>query len=299
MVHNGIEYGDMQLIAEAYALMREGLNLSVDEIQGVFARWSTGVLDSYLIDITANILKVRDLDGEPLIDKIRDKAAQKGTGKWTGINALELGVPLTLIGEAVFARCLSAMKDERVRASRVLPSERLSFMADPEAFVHHIHDALYAAKISSYAQGYMLMREAAREYGWQLDLGEVALLWRGGCIIRSRFLNDIKAAYDRDPALENLLQDEFFRGEIAKALRGWRKTAAMAVGLGIPAPAITSALTFFDGYRSAHLPANLIQAQRDYFGAHTYERVDAPRGERFHTDWTGSGGSAASTAYDV
>jgi 6-phosphogluconate dehydrogenase len=212
---------------------------------------------------------------------------------------MELGVPLTLIGEAVFARCLSALKDERVRASLILPDERLSFKADPETFVNHIHDALYAAKIVSYAQGYMLMREAAREFGWQLDLGGIALMWRGGCIIRSRFLNDIKAAYGRDPGLENLLQDEFFRGEIASALRGWRKTAAMAVGLGIPAPAITSALAFYDGYRSARLPADLIQAQRDYFGAHTYERVDAPRGERFHTDWTGSGGPVASTAYEV
>jgi 6-phosphogluconate dehydrogenase len=299
MVHNGIEYGDMQLIAEAYALMRYGLNLSVDEIQAVFARWNMGVLDSYLIEITAQILKVRDADGEPLIDKIQDKAAQKGTGKWTGINALDLGVPLTLIGEAVFARCLSALKDERVRASLVLPEERLSFKADPDAFVHHIHDALYAAKICSYAQGYMLMREAAREYGWRLDLGDVALMWRGGCIIRSRFLNDIKAAYDRDPALENLLQEGFFRREIANTLSGWRKTATMSVGLGIPAPAIASALAFYDGYRSARLPADLIQAQRDYFGAHTYERVDAPAGQRFHTDWTGTGGPAASTAYEV
>jgi len=299
MVHNGIEYGDMQLIAEAYALMRQGLNLSVDEIQDVFARWGLGPLDSYLIEITAQILKARDADGEPLIDKILDKAAQKGTGKWTGINALELGVPLTLIGEAVFARCLSAMKDERVRASQVLAAERLSFKADPDAFVHHIHDALYAAKICSYAQGYMLMREAAREYDWQLELGDVALMWRGGCIIRSRFLNHIKAAYERNPALENLLQDDFFRAEVAGALRGWRKTTAMAVGLGIPTPAMTSALSFYDGYRSARLPADLIQAQRDYFGAHTYERVDAPAGERFHTDWTGSGGGAASTAYEV
>ena len=299
MVHNGIEYGDMQLIAEAYWLMREGLNLSVDEVQAIFARWNSGVLDSYLIEITAAVLKARDTDGEPLIDKVLDSAGQKGTGKWTGISAMELGVPLTLIGEAVFARCLSALKDERVRASLILPQERLSFKADPETFVHHIHDALYAAKIVSYAQGYMLMREAAREYGWQLDFGGIALMWRGGCIIRSRFLNDIKAAFGRDPGLENLLQDGFFRGEVAAALRGWRKTAAMAVGLGIPAPAITSALAFYDGYRSARLPADLIQAQRDYFGAHTYERVDAQRGERFHTDWTGTGGSAASTAYDV
>ncbi len=299
MVHNGIEYGDMQLIAEAYALMRQGLDLSVAEIQAIFARWNTGVLDSYLIEITGHILSMRDTDGEALIDKIQDKAAQKGTGKWTGINALDLGVPLTLIGEAVFARCLSAMKDERVRASLVLAEERLNFDVDTDAFVDHIRDALYAAKICSYAQGYMLMREAAREYGWHIEMGDVALMWRGGCIIRSRFLGDIKAAYDRDPTLENLLQDTFFRGELATALHGWRKTAAMSVSLGIPAPAITSALSFYDGYRSARLPADLIQAQRDYFGAHTYERVDGAPGERFHTDWTGSGGPAASTDYQV
>jgi 6-phosphogluconate dehydrogenase len=299
MVHNGIEYGDMQLIAEAYALMRYGLNLSVDKIQTVFARWNTGVLDSYLIEITSQILAMRDTDGGPLIDKILDKAAQKGTGKWTVINALDLGIPLTLIGEAVFARCLSSMKDERVRASRLLVEERLNITADPDAFVQHIHDALYAAKICSYAQGYMLMREAARDYGWQLDLGNVALLWRGGCIIRSRFLNDIKAAYDRDPGLENLLQDDFFRGELTAALRGWRETATMSVGLGIPAPAMVSALAFYDGYRCERLPADLIQAQRDFFGAHMYERVDAPAGQRFHTDWTGSGGPVASTSYEV
>ncbi len=216
MVHNGIEYGDMQLIAEAYALMREGLNLLGGPDSGDLRALEHGVLDSYLIEITAQILSVRDTDGEPLIDKIQDRAAQKGTGKWTGINALDLGVPVTLIGEAVFARCLSAMKDERLRASLILSGSRLGFKADPDAFVHHIHDALYAAKICSYAQGYMLMREAAREYGWQLDLGDVALMWRGGCIIRSRFLDDIKAAYERDPGLENLLQDDFFRSEITR-----------------------------------------------------------------------------------
>jgi len=299
MVHNGIEYGDMQLISEAYFLMREGLGMTVDEIQPVFAEWDRGVLDSYLIEITGEILKFKDGDGEPLIDKILDTAGQKGTGKWTGINALELGVPLTLIGEAVFARCLSAIKEERVRASAMLPGERPTFTGDRAAYVEHIRDALYAAKICSYAQGYMLMREAAGEYGWRLNLGDIALMWRGGCIIRSRFLNDIKAAFDRDADLENLLQDGFFRDEIARTLPGWRKAAALSIELGVPAPAITSALAFYDGYRSARLAANLLQAQRDYFGAHTYERTDRPRGEFFHTDWTGSGGAAASTTYTV
>jgi 6-phosphogluconate dehydrogenase len=299
MVHNGIEYGDMQLIAEAYFLMREGLGVPVDEVQSVFAEWNRGVLDSYLIEITTEILKRRDEDGEPLIDKILDTAGQKGTGKWTGINAMELGIPLTLIGEAVFARCLSAMKEERLRAAALLPAETTAFSGDHTAYIQHIHDALYASKICSYAQGYMLMREAAREYGWRLELGDIALMWRGGCIIRSRFLNDIKAAFDRDDALENLLQDGFFRGEITRTLPGWRKAAALSIELGIPAPAITSALAFYDGYRAPRLPANLLQAQRDYFGAHTYERVDRPRGEFFHTDWTGSGGGTASSTYTV
>jgi 6-phosphogluconate dehydrogenase len=301
MVHNGIEYGDMQLIAEAYFLMREGLGMPVDEIQGVFTEWDRGVLDSYLIDITAEILKRRDVDGEPLIDKILDTAGQKGTGKWTGINAMDLGIPLTLIGEAVFARCLSAMKEERIQAAAALPAGTGVFGGERGDYVPHIHDALYASKICSYAQGYMLMREAAKEYGWRLNLGDIALMWRGGCIIRSRFLNDIKAAFDRDGALENLLQDRFFRGEITRTLPGWRKATALSIEIGIPAPAITSALAFYDGYRTARLPANIIQAQRDYFGAHTYERVDKPRGEFFHTDWTGSGsgGGVASSTYSV
>ena len=295
MVHTGIEYGDMQLIGEAYFLMRQGLGMQTEEIQAVFAEWRRGVLDSYLIDITADILAHRDQDGSPLIDNILDAAGQKGTGKWTGINALELGVPLTLIAEAVFARCLSALKEERERASRLLPVASGSFAGDRQAFAQHLHDALYASKIVSYAQGYMLMREAAKEYGWHLSFGDIALMWRGGCIIRSRFLNDIKAAYDRDPGLENLLLDEFFRDAIGRSLPGWRKTAALAIELGLPAPAFTSALSFYDGYRSARLPANLLQAQRDYFGAHSYERVDRPRGEFFHTDWTGSGGVASGT----
>ncbi len=285
MVHNGIEYGDMQLIAEAYLLLRAGLGLSIDEIQAIFADWDRGVLDSYLIEITAEILKVKDENGEPLVDKVLDRAAQKGTGSWTAINALELGVPLTLVGEAVCARFLSAMKDERVRAAARLPAGLLSFGVEATRFIDRIHDALYAAKICSYAQGFMLMRQANATYGWPLDLGSIAQMWRGGCIIRSRFLDNIKTAFHRDPGLENLLQDHFFRDELARTLPGWRKTAAMGLGLGIPIPALTSALTFYDGYRSASLSANLIQAQRDYFGAHTYERVDRPSGEQFHTDW--------------
>lgn len=299
MVHNGIEYGDMELIGEAYFLMREGLGMPVDEVQGVFADWNRGVLDSYLVQITSDILAFRDEDGAPLIDNILDTAGQKGTGKWTGINAMDLGVPLTLIAEAVFSRCLSAMKEERVRAAEILPSHRQAFAGEREAYVAHIRDALYASKICSYAQGYMLMREAAKEYGWTLNFGDIALMWRGGCIIRSRFLNDIKAAFDRDPQLENLLQDVFFRNEIDRTLPGWRKAAVLSIELGIAAPAITSALAFFDGYRSARLPANLLQAQRDYFGAHTYERVDKPRGEFFHTDWVGSGGGVSSSTYSV
>ncbi|MBK1730298.1 decarboxylating NADP(+)-dependent phosphogluconate dehydrogenase [Thiococcus pfennigii] len=285
MVHNGIEYGDMQLIAEAYLLLRAGLGLTVDEVQAVFADWDKGVLSSYLIEITAQILAVRDDDGAPLIDKVLDRADQKGTGSWTAIEALELGVPAPLIGEAVFARSLSAMKDERIRASTCLPAGPLTFGIEPQRFIERIHDALYAAKICSYAQGFLLLREAANNYGWQLDLGGIALMWRGGCIIRSRFLDDIKAAYDETPEPESLLQQEFFRDELARTLPRWRKTVAMAVGLGLPVPALTSALAFYDGYRRADLSANLIQAQRDHFGAHTYERTDRPRGEAFHTDW--------------
>ncbi len=287
MVHNGIEYGDMQLIAEAYQLMREGLGLGADELQKVFAAWNRGVLDSYLIEITADILGVNDEDGEPLVDKILDAAGQKGTGKWTGINALEMGIPLTLIGEAVFARFLSARKDERVKAAAKLGSAKKSFAGDPE--VKAIHDALYAAKIISYAQGFMLMREAAKAYAWQLNYGDIALMWRGGCIIRSRFLGNIKQAFEKNPNLDNLLLDGFFANEIQKADAGWRQAVTLGIKLGIPTPAFPSRLAFYDGYRSARLPANLLQAQRDYFGAHTYERVDRPRGEFFHTDWTGLG----------
>ncbi len=285
MVHNGIEYGDMQLICEAYQLLREGLGLSVDELAETFDRWNRGVLDSYLIEITRDIFTVRDSDGEPLLDKILDSAGQKGTGKWTAINALELGVPLTLIGEAVFARYLSALKEQRQRAAAVLHGPRTGFSGDRAEVIEHIHDALYASKIISYAQGFMLMRQAAGEYGWNLHYGDIALMWRGGCIIRSRFLGNIKAAYSKDPALENLLLDDFFRQAIEAAQDGWRQALELAISLGIPAPAFSSALAFYDGYRSERLPANLLQAQRDYFGAHTYRRVDRPQDEVFHTDW--------------
>jgi 6-phosphogluconate dehydrogenase len=299
MVHNGIEYGDMQLISEAYQLMREGLQLSVDDIQAVFKDWNQGVLDSYLIEITANILGVKDDDGSPLVDKILDTASQKGTGKWTGISALDLGVPLTLIGEAVFARCLSSLKDERLLAEQRYSAPDNRFDGDRQATLRAIHDALYASKIISYAQGYMLMREAAADYGWELSYGDIALMWRGGCIIRSRFLGNIKQAFSNNPTLGNLLLDEFFIDAVKSAEPGWRKATALGIELGIPLPAFSSALAFFDGYRSGKLPANLLQAQRDYFGAHTYERIDRPRGEFFHTNWTGTGGDTASSTYQV
>ena len=299
MVHNGIEYGDMQLICEAYQLMRDGLGLSADELQHVFADWNQGVLDSYLIEITANILATRDETGEPLVDKILDTAGQKGTGKWTGINALELGIPLTLIGEAVFARCLSAMKEERVIAADALGSPLGSFSGDKAAAIGWVRDALYASKIISYAQGFMLMREAAKEYGWRLNYGGVALMWRGGCIIRSKFLGNIKQAFDNTPDLQNLLLDSFFANAVRDCDSGWREAISLGINLGVPTPAFSAALAFFDGYRTACLPANLLQAQRDYFGAHTYERVDRPRGEFHHTDWTGSGGNVASSTYNV
>jgi 6-phosphogluconate dehydrogenase len=299
MVHNGIEYGDMQLICEAYQMMREGLGMTGDEIQKVFAEWNEGVLDSYLIEITRDILAVKDDDGELLIDSILDTAGQKGTGKWTGMNALDLGIPLTLIGEAVFARCLSARKDERVRAAKVLPESVASFSGDKAEMVNAIRDALYASKIISYAQGYMLMREAAETYGWELNYGGIALMWRGGCIIRSQFLGKIRDAFDLNPNLENLLLDDFFIEAITEALPGWRKAVGLAVSLGVPVPTFSSALSFYDGYRSERLPANLLQAQRDYFGAHTYERTDKPRGEFFHTNWTGRGGNVSASTYDV
>ena len=299
MVHNGIEYGDMQLICEAYQLLSEGLGLSADEMHTIFTEWNKGELSSYLIEITSGILAYKDADGLPLVDKILDTAGQKGTGKWTGINALDLGIPLTLIGESVFARCLSAQKSERVKAAQILPKATQTFAGDKAAMIDAIRDALYAAKIISYAQGFRLMREASKEYNLSLNYGEIALMWRGGCIIRSQFLNDIKQAYVGNPELENLLLADFFVNAMKAADAGWRKAVILGIELGIPTPAFSSALAYYDGYRTERLPANLLQAQRDYFGAHTYERTDKPRGEFFHTDWTGHGGKTASTTYTV
>jgi 6-phosphogluconate dehydrogenase len=299
MVHNGIEYGDMQLICEAYALMKDGLGMTADEIGEVFREWNKGDLDSFLIEITGNILAFKDTDGSPLVDKILDTAGQKGTGKWTVVDSAELAQPVTLIAEAVYARCVSAMKEERVKASKILhgPSQRIS--VDRAKFVEDIRKALYASKIVSYAQGYMLMQAAAKEYGWNLNYGGIALMWRGGCIIRSRFLGKIKEAFDKNPALSNLLLDEYFTHEISRCQEGWRHAVSQAALHGIPVPAFSTALAFFDGYRSARLPANLLQAQRDYFGAHTYERVDQPRGKFSHTNWTGTGGRVSSSTYNA
>jgi 6-phosphogluconate dehydrogenase len=288
MVHNGIEYGDMQLIAEAYQLLHEGFAFDANQLAEVFATWNDGVLESYLIEITAAILDVRDPDGEPRVDRILDSAGQKGTGKWTAIDALQQGVPLTLIGEAVNARFLSALKTERGRAAETFQAPSGVAVDRAEPWVDHVHDALYAAKLISYAQGFMLMRAASERFGWNLAYGDIAMLWRGGCIIRSRFLGDIKRAFDRAPDLENLLFDDFFAAAIRQAEAGWRQTVALGVRLGIPLPGFSAALAFFDGYRSARLPADLLQAQRDYFGAHTYARIDRPAQERFHTDWTGN-----------
>lgn len=299
MVHNGIEYGDMQLICEAYQIMRDLLHMSADEMHVVFRDWNKGDLDSYLIEITRDILAYKDTDGKPLVDRILDTAGQKGTGKWTAVSALDLGIPLTLIGEAVFSRCLSAVKDERVEASKVLHGPAVSLKGDKLKFIDDLKDALYASKIVSYAQGYALMRAAAEEYNWKLNYGGIALMWRGGCIIRSAFLGKIKVAFDNNPGMTNLLLDPFFKEKVEKAQNGWRNVVAAAVTNGIPVPAISSALGYFDGYRCERLPANLLQAQRDYFGAHTYERTDKPRGEFFHTNWTGRGGTTASSTYNV
>jgi 6-phosphogluconate dehydrogenase len=297
MVHNGIEYGDMQLIGEAYHLMKEGLGLSNQEMHEVFARWNEGELDSYLIEITRDILSTKDEEGRYVVDLILDAAGQKGTGKWTAVSALDLGVPMTLVTEAVFSRTLSSLKNERVAASKILkgPEGRLAVKKDE--FVEDVGRAIYASKIISYAQGYMLMREAAREHKWRINYGGVALMWRGGCIIRSRFLGKIRDAFATNPELHNLLLDDFFRSVIDQSQASWRRVVARAAEAGIPIPAMSAALAFFDGYRLASLPANLLQAQRDYFGAHTYERVDRPRGEFFHTNWTGRGGRVASTTY--
>jgi 6-phosphogluconate dehydrogenase len=274
------------------------LGLSADEMHDVFAEWNTGDLDSYLVEITRDILGYKE-DGEPLVEKILDTAGQKGTGKWTAVSALDVGVPLTLIGEAVFARCLSAQKDERVEASKVLSGPTVNFSGDKKEFIDAIKDALFASKIVSYAQGYVLMHEAAKEHGWDLNYGGIALMWRGGCIIRSAFLGKIKEAFDNNSGLSNLLLDPYFKDKVEAAQAGWRKVIGAAVANGIPVPAFTAALSYFDGYRSERLPANLLQAQRDYFGAHTYERIDKPRGEFFHTNWTGRGGDTASSTYNV
>jgi 6-phosphogluconate dehydrogenase len=299
MVHNGIEYGDMQLICEAYQLMKVGLGMTADEMHQVFANWNQGELDSYLVEITRDILGFKDTDGQPLVDKILDTAGQKGTGKWTVMSSQELGIPITLIAEAVYSRCVSAMKNDRVAAAKKLKGPRPAISGDRAKFVEAIRQALYASKIVSYAQGYMLMRAAAQTYGWNLNYGGIALMWRGGCIIRSAFLGKIKEAFDRNPKLANLMLDPFFKQAIKTAQRSWRMAVATAVKKGIPVPAFSSALSFYDGFRTAQLPANLLQAQRDYFGAHTYERIDQPRGQFFHTNWTGRGGNTASSTYTV
>ncbi|HUI56957.1 MAG TPA: decarboxylating NADP(+)-dependent phosphogluconate dehydrogenase [Bryobacteraceae bacterium] len=299
MVHNGIEYGDMQLICEAYQLLKGGLGMSNEEMHQVLAEWNKGELDSYLIEITRDILAYKDEQGAYVVDKILDTAGQKGTGKWTSVSSLDLGMPVTLIGEAVYARCLSAIKEDRVAASRILTGPKYQIAGDRKAFVEDIRQALLASKIVSYAQGYMLLREAAKEYRWNLNYGGIALVWRAGCIIRSAFLGKIKEAFDRNAGLSNLLLDSYFQGVIERCQASWRRVVAQAVQAGVPVPAFTTALSFYDGYRSERLPANLLQAQRDFFGAHTYERVDQPRGKFFHTNWTGKGGKVSSSTYTV
>ncbi len=299
MVHNGIEYGDMQMICETYQMMKEGLGMTNEQMHHIFAEWYKGELNSYLIEITRDILAYKDEDSNEVIDLILDTAGQKGTGKWTAIAALDLGQPLTLIGEAVFARCLSALKEERVEASKILSGPKVTYNGDKKAFVEDLKQALYASKIASYAQGYQLMRAAAKEYNWNLNNGGIALMWRGGCIIRSVFLGRIKEAFDKNPGLVNLLLDPFFKDAVEKAQASWRRVVTEAVRMGVPIPAMSSALAYYDGYRSGRLPANLLQAQRDYFGAHTYERIDKPRGEFFHTNWTGRGGDTASSTYNA
>ncbi|MFY9728350.1 MAG: decarboxylating NADP(+)-dependent phosphogluconate dehydrogenase [Bryobacteraceae bacterium] len=299
MVHNGIEYGDIQLICEAYQMMKQGLGMSNEEMHAVFDQWNRTELDSYLIEITRDVLGYRDENGDYVVDKILDTAGQKGTGKWTSDSSLELGVPVTLIGEAVFARCLSAMKEDRVAASKILTGPPFQFSGDRKTFVEDVRQALLASKIISYAQGFMLLAEAARQYKWSLNYGGIALVWRAGCIIRSAFLGKIKEAFDRNPKLINLLLDDYFHGVIERCQGSWRRVVAQAVSAGVPVPAFTTALSFYDGYRCERLPANLLQALRDYFGAHTYERVDRPRGQFFHTNWTGKGGSVSAGTYNV
>ncbi len=299
MVHNGIEYGDMQLICEAYQIMKQGLGMSNEEMHAVFTEWNKGELDSYLIEITRDVLGYKDEAGDYVVDKILDTAGQKGTGKWTSDSSLDLGVPVTLIGEAVFARCLSAMKADRVAASKILSGPPFQFSGDKKAFIEDVRQALLASKLVSYAQGFMLLAEAAKQYKWDLNYGGIALVWRAGCIIRSAFLGKIKEAFDRNPKLVNLLLDDYFHGVIERCQASWRRVVMQAVAAGVPVPAFTTALSFYDGYRSGRLPANLLQALRDYFGAHTYERVDRPRGQFFHTNWTGKGGSVSAGTYNV
>jgi 6-phosphogluconate dehydrogenase len=300
MVHNGIEYGDIQLICECYQIMKDIIGMTNDEMHETFAEWNKGDLDSYLIEITRDILDKKDGDGEYVLDYILDTAGQKGTGKWTAISALDLGEPLTLISESVYARCLSALKEERVEASKILEGPKpVNFPGDRKAFLEDLRRALFASKVVSYAQGYSLMRAAAKEYGWDLNYGGIALLWRGGCIIRSVFLGKIKEAFDKDTQIANILLDPYFKDKLAEAQSGWRNVVAQAVVNGVPAPCMTAALEYYDGYRTERLPANLLQAQRDYFGAHTYERTDRPRGEFFHTNWTGHGGDTVSGTYTV
>ena len=299
MVHNGIEYGDMQLICEAYDLLQRGLGLTADDLHQVFTDWNTGELDSYLVEISSHIFASKDEDGQPIVDKILDTAGQKGTGKWTVFSSLDLGQPVTLIVESVFARCLSALKEERVEASKILEGPAAKAVADRAAFIEDVRCALYCSKIVSYTQGYMLLRAAAKENGWNLNMGGIALMWRGGCIIRSRFLGKIKEAFDKNPHIDNLLLDSFFSAALNDYQASWRKAIVHAVELGVPTPAFSTALAFFDGYRTARLPANLLQAQRDYFGAHTYERIDRPRGQFFHSNWTGRGGRVSSSTYNV
>ncbi len=299
-VHNGIEYGDMQLICEAYQLLRDGAGLSNDAMQQVFSEWNKGDLDSYLIEITADILAFKEEDGSPLVEKILDTAGQKGTGKWSTIAALDEGIPLTLIGEAVFARCLSALKEERVVAAGILGGNPdISNLTDRAAFIEDVRQSLFLSKLISYAQGFALLRSASKTYGWDLNYGDIALMWRGGCIIRSVFLNRIKLIYDTNPDISNILLSDFFSTKMKEGQQGWRRAVSFAIQNGIPVPALSAALSYYDGYRCANLPANLLQAQRDYFGAHTYERTDRPRGEFFHTNWTGEGGTTASTTYNV
>ncbi len=299
MVHNGIEYGDMQLICEAYQIMKELLGMSDDEMHEVFKRWNEGDLNSYLIEITSHILAFKDTDGQPLVEKILDTAGQKGTGKWASVVSLDLGIPLTLIGEAVYARCLSALKDERVEASKVLRGPAARFKRKKPDFLNDLEKALYASKIVSYTQGFVLLHEAAKEYQWNLNYGGIALLWRGGCIIRSAFLGKIKGAFDADPNLSNLLLAPFFRKRIQRSQKAWRRVISAAALNGVWAPALSTALSYYDGFRNGRLPANLLQAQRDYFGAHQYERIDRPRGEFSHTNWTGHGGDTASSSYTL